>query len=86
MRKQRPLKQRYTDTPIAKMTYNFAYLMDALRTAKKLKTTYLTIEINEDGILRISIRHIKGDELKRDNEVPERSFRYYLAPYKDEDY
>ncbi len=73
-------------TPVAKMTYNFAYLMDALRTAKKLKATYITIEIDKEGILRLSIKHVKGDELKKDSEVPERSFKFYLAPYKEEDY
>jgi hypothetical protein len=62
---------------IAKATYNFDYLMSALKTAKKLKTTYITIEISEEGILRVSIKHIKGDAF---NQLPEHKFRYYLAP------
>ncbi len=69
---------------IAKASYNFDYLMDALKAAKKMKATYITIEIDKNGIIRVSIAHVKGDGLKRPDEVPELKWRYYLAPYVEE--
>ena len=69
---------------VAKAVYDFEYFMKAIKIAKKMKATYIRIEIDKNRLLRLSIAHVKDDTLKNYDEVPELKWKYYLAPYRED--